>query len=316
MSRLINFKSLNMVNCFFPSQIVIIRHFKHSQTNKNKRTILINAKKKNNCSIQHLHFPKTFRVNYKQSKITKISSVLQNYYKKINDLYKIKIKSNQFGRWKWTPCFIQKNPILIDKSIKNNLVKSRHYIIDLSNIIIGAKNHVDQHGKGRVLSKLGFLRLCNIDCSGIREKPDISCTIAGSIGSNEFSEAEEETFIGLGCNVYRQKTKGKEQLVDDFLHKEINKIVAKPGSHLLILATGDGNHNSGKSNFPECVYIAACNGFMVEIMSWKKSLSANLIAVQSLFPPGQIKIKLLDTVIDQVLEPMIYPVDGIDPYEY
>ena len=225
------------------------------------------------------------------------------------------------GPWKWSPSFVP-HPKLVHKDINTCLVKSRHSVIDLSNLIRGAKRHLDQHGRGRILSKFGLLRLFGVDVDyrGVAQKPGDTCTIAGSVGSGEFSEAEKELFIGLGCNVLREETVGTEQAVDDFLHLQIMKLVSQsgihePGSRLLILATGDGNENHGRTNFPECIHLAASNGFMVEIHSWKKSLSSNLREVQKLFPPGQIIINYLDDVKDQILEPLIYTVDGIDPYD-
>ena len=295
----------------------VIRHIEHEYTRKYNRSVLINNRRKGTTTVYASKKPKRF--NYMKFKTCVIATAMRNYVASVKNLYRIKTQYSHIGRWKWEPHIIRKKPIFVVKSLMNSIVKNRHYMVDLSNIIRGAKNYTDHQGKERILSKFGLFRLFGIDCHGITEKPGISCSIAGSVGSNEFTEAEAEAFIGLGCNVLRQNTSGKEMGVDDFLHTQIQMLIAQPGSHkpgdrLLVLATGDGNDNSGKSNFPECIHIAASNGFLVEIWCWKSSLSANISATVSMFPLGQIKIKFLDSVIEKVLEPMTNPVDGIDPY--
>lgn len=84
--------------------------------------------------------------------------------------------------------------------------------------------------------------------------------------------------------------------VDEFLHAQVYHAVfgaRTGGPGVLILATGDGNSNSGKSTFPSCVVAALRLGWAVEIVSWKVSLSWVYEFLQALCP-SRVRVRLID----------------------
>lgn len=92
---------------------------------------------------------------------------------------------------------------------------------------------------------------------------------------------------------------GGEQLVDDALHAGIlTEVVrrrpeAAAAQQKLVLVTGDGKDNGGKSNFPDCCQAALDKGWAVEVWGFDHSMSGHLrrLAQNS---AGRMQIKLLN----------------------
>jgi hypothetical protein len=84
---------------------------------------------------------------------------------------------------------------------------------------------------------------------------------------------------------------GREVGVDEMLHAKISHQILQANldekkgkkdpstgqgsntAHTLVLLTGDGNDNSGRTTFPDTVRMALEYGWRVELWSWKHSLS-------------------------------------------
>ncbi len=65
------------------------------------------------------------------------------------------------------------------------------------------------------------------------------------------------------------------------------------GTQVLVLVTGDGNTNSGKTNFPNTVERILKRNWSVELWSWEQALSQKFLDIQKQFPT-QMTIKYLD----------------------
>jgi hypothetical protein len=80
---------------------------------------------------------------------------------------------------------------------------------------------------------------------------------------------------------------------DEVLHAQILQRLQMHEPGTLVLATGDGNNNDGKSSFPGCVASALRHGWRVEVVCWKASGSS----VYSFFRgvcPSRVSIRYLD----------------------
>ena len=74
---------------------------------------------------------------------------------------------------------------------------------------------------------------------------------------------------------------GGESQVDDKLHaailQELIRRREKPaGSQTLVLVTGDGKDNGGRSNFPDCCRAALDKGWRVELWGWNNGIAGSL----------------------------------------
>jgi hypothetical protein len=74
-----------------------------------------------------------------------------------------------------------------------------------------------------------------------------------------------------------------------------------PGSHVLVLCTGDGGRNDGETSFPRLVAHAAKRGFRVEVWAWAHSLSDRFAKVAACFPDGRVTVRLLDEHRDRLV---------------
>lgn len=95
---------------------------------------------------------------------------------------------------------------------------------------------------------------------------------------------------------YKTLTAGhdRDAYVDEVLHAQILRMVTSerhPG--VLIIVTGDGNKNHGRSSFRECVSRALERGWVVELCSWDRCLNSVYEEIQATFP-RQMVIRRLD----------------------
>ena len=138
--------------------------------------------------------------------------------------------------------------------------KSIHVFIDHSNVAIGATRST---GK-----ELDVKRLVH------RVEARRNAKERVVVGSHE-SERTATEWKKLGYTVVADPRRGKERFVDDALHAQLMRAASKsfdPG-RVLLLVTGDGNSNEGRTTFPECVMAAMQNDWHVELYSWRQSLN-------------------------------------------
>ena len=80
----------------------------------------------------------------------------------------------------------------------------------------------------------------------------------------------------LQYTVAADARRGREHFVDDALHAQLMRTASRSFEppRALALLTGDGNANSGRTTFPDCVERALQNGWHVELVSWRSSMHA------------------------------------------
>ena len=94
------------------------------------------------------------------------------------------------------------------------------------------------------------------------------------IGSHQ-SELARTEWEQLGYSVATDPRRGKERFVDEALHAQLMRTASRcfDPPHAIVLVTGDGNLNEGRTNFPECIEAALKNDWRVELHSWRHATS-------------------------------------------
>lgn len=82
------------------------------------------------------------------------------------------------------------------------------------------------------------------------------------------------------------------------LHSQVLRLILDHPSdpnrrQVLVLLSGDGNSNSGRTSFPYAVTTALQRNWQVELWSWEQSLSRNFRDIERKYP-AQMKINYLD----------------------
>eukprot|EP00808_Paulinella_micropora_P009322 g34559.t1 len=196
-------------------------------------------------------------------------------------------------------------------NIKNCLPSRQlvYVFLDNSNIFIGAQDRdgsnpkrLDfddlilyfQQRKGwfwRVAQQLG---LSNVRAVG-------EAHLHGSVPPGNDKLWERARKAGFKVRTLR-RVEGKEQAVDDTLHKAMGNCCLEHGPSffsfgprpVIILASGDGNDNEGHGGFPNQLELALKHGFDVEVYSWKRCLSPVFRKMQQSHP-YRLRVFLLDT---------------------
>jgi hypothetical protein len=92
--------------------------------------------------------------------------------------------------------------------------------------------------------------------------------VVGSSGR----QAHWEKWKAAGYTVSRDERRGREVFVDEALIAQLlgsaSKTFPSPG-RILVLATGDGNSNSGRVTFPDAIERALRNEWFVCVYTWK-----------------------------------------------
>ena len=103
----------------------------------------------------------------------------------------------------------------------------------------------------------------------------------------------------LGYNVSAERGGGPEQFVDDALHASLLRTAGKTFEppRILALLTGDGNSNGGRTTFPECVERALVNGWHVELITWRRSMS-NTFSIFEREYANRFRIRFLEDISD------------------
>ena len=82
--------------------------------------------------------------------------------------------------------------------------------------------------------------------------------------------------------------------IDDVLHAQIlDTVTMQPVPGILVLLTGDGNLNSGRTSFPKCVAAALRAGWRVELYGWRSAMSMCYPAMAAL-SRGRMTVHYLD----------------------
>jgi hypothetical protein len=194
-------------------------------------------------------------------------------------------------------------------------------LIDNSNISIGAKKLPELAHLAEGLNQDHAMRLCipnltRLLCSAGRrtasgELDDLRALahkgtmgelfVAGSRPPSTGAIWEVYKANGFTVKVLARDEHNKEEAVDSVVHAVGLQLLAdaedredSPGTHTLVLCTGDGGRNDGKTSFPKLAFSAARHGWRVEVWSWASDLSGNFQRLSRFFPDGRVTIHLLD----------------------
>ena len=183
-------------------------------------------------------------------------------------------------------------------------------VVDNSNIFINAQ-YID--GERDLSVRVSIPKLLDVVRHG---RHPITQMVAGSkngVGDPRWKHAYENEHVVVHLEDRRG---GDEQAVDDLIHAQALQTLNTvdfgkgPRSQTLILLTGDGNDNGGRTRFPDIVIAAMRHNttrqidgrdplWKVEIVSWNRSLSGELKRLRDLYPE-YIFIRLLDQHRDYV----------------
>jgi hypothetical protein len=181
---------------------------------------------------------------------------------------------------------------------------TRHLFIDNSNIYIGAMKAFPDQTVGTNVSALVML----LGSGGLV----VTKFVAGSQNSDKrhhvWDEYERLGFtVSLHGRLKNSKTgTNHETGVDSAIHAAALMLVVKkgnlpPGTHTIVLVTGDGNSHNDHSSFPDTVDAAAKAGFRVEIWSWKASCATRIYTdIAKNYGHGVVTINYLDSHKDKI----------------
>lgn len=97
-----------------------------------------------------------------------------------------------------------------------------------------------------------------------------------------------------------------EQGVDDRIHAAALRTASKRfnDDRTLIIVTGDGNDNHGRTTFPEVVNAALQGGWVVEMYTWRHSCSRKLLDfARNYAQTGRFRLHFLDMWADELIVP-------------
>ena len=201
---------------------------------------------------------------------------------------------------------------------------SRHVLIDNSNIFIAGKNVGAGAAAENAGLRLSVQNLCSLLERGSLGAPAADAPTVGKrfvCGSRQYRAADTiwERYRAAGYTVrtLARDERGDEESIDSVQHAVGYSLISKhqddaPGSHVLVLATGDGNSNDGETSFPSLVFDAARRGFRVEVWAWAHARSKNFERVSALFDDGRVTLHDLDAFHAHVMytEPKFRQRDG------
>lgn len=184
---------------------------------------------------------------------------------------------------------------------------TRHIFIDNSNVFIGASNAFPKKESRTVCTNIPAL-VTLLELGGLV----MTKFVAGSQNSDKrhdvWGEYEKHDYTTSVHSRIKNSETGTfhETGVDAAIHAALLQLVVdkknlSPGTHTIVLATGDGNAYNSLSSFPRVVNAAAEAGFLVEIWSWKASCATRTFTeVAEKFGRGVITINYLDPHRDKI----------------
>lgn len=181
--------------------------------------------------------------------------------------------------------------------------RQRHCFIDNSNIYISALSQYEGAGVQN-----GAVRVNVRALTALLEAERFGVTVgrrfvAGSKPPGSSAIWERYRDLGYHVEVHSRdhETRG-ETAVDSVTHAAALQLITDlqlrgdpPGTHTIVLATGDGGENNGVTSFPRLAFTAASLGIRVEIWSWAATLNIREFSrVAALFPDGRVTMHHLD----------------------
>ena len=185
--------------------------------------------------------------------------------------------------------------------------------VDNSNIFFNAQ-YIDGNAQPDLAVRISIPELCDVVRFGRRPKEQ--SVVGSSSGSGTHSPVWQAEYEKEGFSVHLEERRGGgEQMVDDALHAQAMAALDKDFgkgrlSQTLVLLSGDGNVNYGRTSFPGVVKKAmSINAdleargraplWKVEIIAWERGLSGMLKNLRQAHP-GYISIRLLNRYRDYV----------------
>ncbi|CAM4887761.1 unnamed protein product [Rotaria socialis] len=173
-----------------------------------------------------------------------------------------------------------------------------HIIVDCSNIFIGSQTIRDpttgatQKNPAIRVNVKNLVRVVENDKLKIYIKTRIA---GGSKPPENLPVWKEWASCGYKCIVIERSEDG----VDEMLHAQILQLLhiykdTQTRSQVLVLVTGDGNINGGRTSFLQSVESVLTSNWSVELWSWERSLSQHFLSTQRFFP-SRMTIKYLDS---------------------
>jgi hypothetical protein len=126
-------------------------------------------------------------------------------------------------------------------------------------------------------------------------------------GSSKFGERDYKWNYWKANNFEVQSllpVRAKEQAVDDLLHAAMLDDISKsfPEERTILLLTGDGNDNNGRTSFPKVVEKALLNSWNVEVYSWAQQASQKYQLFEEAYP-SQFSLNYLDDYTEFTTRP-------------
>ncbi|CAF1565821.1 unnamed protein product, partial [Didymodactylos carnosus] len=180
-----------------------------------------------------------------------------------------------------------------------------HIIVDNSNVFIAAqhlfsistsKNGLPSQSQQDAGIRINIGNLVTVIEQGRRPSDIRTRLVGGSTPPKTARVWTEWETCGYRCLLGDRSHHDKEVFLDDMLHAQILTIVTDHEDNVndaanssrrlqtLILVSGDGNSNDNRTSFPTVVLKALKRKWLVEIWSWKASLSSKFNEIQNLFP--------------------------------
>ncbi|UJR29417.1 hypothetical protein I4U23_010629 [Adineta vaga] len=177
-----------------------------------------------------------------------------------------------------------------------------HIVVDNSNIFIGSQYELNK--KTGKMETNPAVRLNVEKLVNLVEDREISRDIRTRlVGGSEPPRNARVWKEWENCN-YKvvlgdRSAANKEVFLDDMLHCQMFKLIldhqsTKNRRQVLVLLSGDGNTNFGRTSFPEALHTALKHQWHVELWSWKNCFSKKFLELQQNYS-SQMKIKYFDS---------------------
>lgn len=186
--------------------------------------------------------------------------------------------------------------------------RMRHVFVDHSNTWLCAAESPEERPLLNVRGLVALLAAGGIGGAPSPPAPGARRYVVGSKGRAEDASAAEWAAAyereGFVVKVIARDYSGREDAVDSVLHAGLQSLIiavtedasAPPGTHTLVLATGDGNCNDGVTSFPGVAFSAAIAGLRVEVWGWMQrggGFSTAFSRVAACFGDGRVTLHSL-----------------------
>jgi hypothetical protein len=189
------------------------------------------------------------------------------------------------------------DPLGFQREITALGLKKIHVFVDVSNILIGSKRDIVT-GENDHAIRLDARNLLEL-VTGLRTAA--KKVVIGSHPSKDSPMWDKWREVGWSdIRILDRMTtmdgRSGEQAVDDCLHAAMSSDICctYPEQRTLVLLTGDGNTNSGRTNFPAVIEMALLRGWDVELWSWGHSMHAVYDRFKDTYPQ-HFNLRTLDS---------------------